>query len=156
MRRRDFIQAAGAAALLAGARSRAAAVHNFDGYDFGPGPPVANRLYQGPFPTEQFAGWQVVMATTASTEVIPGFGMGMVTYLCDEVGPASKPGEALAKSLEDLARFPLGTKLYLRVNWKDVQTRPGRLDLCEHWQLAFDLARRYDCLLYTSPSPRDS
>jgi hypothetical protein len=53
-------------------------------------------------------------------------------------------GESLAKALEDLARFPLGTKLYLRVNWKDVQRRPGRLDLCEHWQLAFDLARRYD------------
>src|SRR4029453_3723533 len=64
MRRRDFIQAAGAAALLASVRSRAAAVHNFDGYDFGPGPPVSQRLYQGPFPTEHYAGWQVVMATT--------------------------------------------------------------------------------------------
>jgi hypothetical protein len=144
MRRRDFIQATGAAAMLAGARSRAAAVHNFDRYDFGPGPPVADRLYQGPFPTAQYAGWQVVMATTASTEVVRGFGMGLVTYLCDEVGPAAKPGERLAKSLEDLARFPLGTQLYLRVNWKDVQRRPGRLDLCEHWQLAFDLAKRYD------------
>src|SRR5262245_34537715 len=102
MRRREFIQAAGAAALLAGPRSGPATVHNFDRYDFGPGPPVADRLYQGPFPTEQFAGWQVVMATIASTEVIGGFGMGMVTYLCDEVGPASKPGEALARSLEDL------------------------------------------------------
>jgi hypothetical protein len=144
MRRRDFIQAAGAAALLAGTRSHAAAVHNFDRYDFGPGPAVADRLHQGPFPTERFAGWQVVMATTASTDVIRGFGMGLITYLCDEVGPASKPGEPLAKSLEDLARFPHGTKLYLRVNWKDVQRRPGRLDLCEHWRLAFDLAKRYD------------
>lgn len=144
MHRRDFIQAAGAASLLASARSRAAAVHNFDRYDFGAGPPVAQRLYQGPFPTEQFAGWQVVMATTASGQVIPGFGMGLVTYLCDEVGPPGKPGEDLAKSLEDLARLPLGSKLYLRVNWKDVQRTPGRLELCEHWQLAFDLAKRYD------------
>lgn len=145
MRRRDFIRAsAGAAVLLSSARSRAAAVHNFDGYDFGPGPPLAHRLYQGPFPTEQFAGWQVVMATTASSEVIAGFGMGLITYLCDEVGPAAKPGEPLAKSLEDLARLPLGAKLYVRVNWKDVQRRPGRLDLCEHWRLAFDLAKRYD------------
>ena len=84
------------------------------------------------------------MATTASNEVIPGFGMGLITYLCDEVGPPAKPGERLEKSLEDLARFPLGTKLYLRVNWKDVQRKPGRLDLCEHWQIAFDLAKRYD------------
>jgi hypothetical protein len=70
--------------------------------------------------------------------------MGLITYLCDEVGPPSKAGESLEKSLENLARFPLGTKMYLRVNWKDVQRRPGRLDLCEHWRIAFDLARRYD------------
>lgn len=144
MRRRDFLQAAGAAALLASTRAGAAAVHNFDGYDFGPGPPVRDRLYQGPFPTDQFAGWQVVMATTASTDVVRGYGTGLITYLCDEVGPPAKPGESLAQGLEDLARFPLGTKLYLRVNWKDVQTRPGRLDPCEHWRIAFDLAKRYD------------
>ena len=40
-------------------------------------------------------------------------------------------------------KLPLGTKLYLRVNWKDVQQQPGRLDFCEHWKLTFDLARRY-------------
>ena len=144
MRRRDFIQAAGAAALLTSARGRAATVHNFDGYDFGPGPPVAQRLYQGPFPPTQFAGWQVVMATTASTEVIRGFGMGMVTYLCDEVGPPASPARAWRNHWRIWRGLPLGTKLYLRVNWKDVQRRPGRLDLCEHWQLAFDLAKRYD------------
>jgi len=144
MRRRDFIKAGGATALIASTRGRAAAVHNFDGFDFGLGPSVTDRLYQGPFPTDRFAGWQVVMATTASKEVIPGFGMGLITYLCDEVGPPVKRGEALEKSLEDLARFPLGTKLYLRVNWKDVQRKPGRLDLCEHWKIAFDLAKRYD------------
>jgi hypothetical protein len=144
MRRRDFIKVSSATALLASTRGYGAAVHNFDGYDFGPGPAVSGRLYQGPFPTDKFAGWQVVMATTASTEIIPGFGMGLITYLCDEVGPPSKPGERLEKSLEDLARFALGTKLYLRVNWKDVQSKPGRLDLCEHWRIAFDLAKRYD------------
>src|SRR5689334_19696535 len=144
MRRRDFIKAGGAIAFLAGTRGRAAAVHNFDRYDFGPGPAVADRLYQGPFPTDRFAGWQVVMATTASREVVPNFGMGLITYLCDEVGPPSRPGESLEKSLEDLAKFPLGTKLYLRVNWRDVQRAPGRLDLCAHWRIAFDLAKRYD------------
>jgi hypothetical protein len=143
MRRRDFIKVGSAAALLS-ARGHAAAVHNFEGYDFGPGPKVADRLDQGPFPTDRFAGWQVVMATTASKDIIPGFGMGLVTYLCDEVGPPSMPGESLEKSLEALARFSLGTKLYLRVNWKDVQRKPGRLDLCEHWKIAFDLAKRYD------------
>jgi hypothetical protein len=144
MQRRNFIKAGGLAVLLGSTRTHAASVHNFDGYDFGPGPAVADRLYQGPFPTERYSGWQVVMATTASTDVIPGFGMGLVTYLCDEVGPPAKPGEQLEKSLDDLARLSLGTKLYLRVNWKDVQRKPGRLDLCEHWQIAFDLAKRYD------------
>ena len=144
MRRRDFIWAAGASAMLSSTRGRAAAVHNFDRYDFGSGPPVVDRLYQGPFPTQQFTGWQVVMATTASNEIIPSFGMGLITYLCDEVGPPAKPGEPLAKALEDLARLPLGTKLYMRVNWKDVQSRPGKLDLCEHWKIALDLAKRYD------------
>src|SRR4051812_46049611 len=82
MRRRDFIKVGGAAGLLANTRGEAAAVHNFDRYDFGPGPAVANRLFQGPFPTDRFAGWQVVMATTASNDIIPAFGMGLVTYLC--------------------------------------------------------------------------
>jgi hypothetical protein len=143
MSRREFLKAGGAAVLLAGTRGSAAAVHNFDGYDFGPGPRVADRLFQGPFSAEGL-GWQVVMATTASNAVIPAFGMGLTTYLCDEVGPPSKSGETLERSLEDLARFPLGTKLYLRANWKDVQRRPGRLDPAEHWQIAFDLAKRYD------------
>jgi len=123
MDRRAFLKAGGTAALLASARGETATVHNFDRYDFGPGPAVADRLYQGPFPTDRFSGWQVVMATTASKDVIPGFGMGLITYLCDEVGPPVKPGESLAQSLENLARYPLGTKLYLRVNWKDVQRR---------------------------------
>jgi hypothetical protein len=144
MRRRDFLKAGGGAALLTGTVAHSAAVHNFEGFDFGPGPLAADRLYQGPFPSDRFSGWQVVMATTASKEIVPGFGMGLVTYLCDEVGPPSKPGESLEKSLEDLAQFPLGTKLYLRVNWRDVQRKPGRLDLCEHWKIAFDLAKRYD------------
>src|SRR5882672_12265242 len=84
MRRRDFIRAGSATALIASARGYGSAVHNFDGYDFGSGPPVSGRLYQGPFPTDRFAGWQVVMATTASREIIPGYGMGLITYLCDE------------------------------------------------------------------------
>ena len=33
--------------------------------------------------------------------------------------------------------------MYLRVNWKDVQQRAGRLDSCEHWKLTFELAKRY-------------
>jgi hypothetical protein len=147
MRRRDFLRASGAAALATGlnAPSLHAYVpgHNFDKYDFGSGPLVSDRLYQGPFPTDLFPSWNVVMATTPSTDPVPNYGMGLVTYICDEVGPPQKTGQSLEKSIEDLVRLPLGTKLYLRVNWKDVQQKPGRLDLCAHWKATFELARQY-------------
>jgi hypothetical protein len=147
MRRRDFLKASGATALATGfASSPAQAIvpgHNFDKYDFGPGPSIADRLYQGPFPTDLFPSWTVVMATTPSSEIVPNYGMGMVTYVCDEVGPASQPGESQEESLEKLVRLPIGQKLYLRVNWKDVQQKPGRLDFCEHWKTTFALARQY-------------
>lgn len=145
MLRRTFLKSGGATALLTGAASAFPHIppHNFDRYDFGCGPPVSDRLYQGPFSADDYPSWDVVMALTPSAEIIPNYGMGLITYLCDEVGPASKPGEALAQSLEKAASIPLGTKLYIRVNWKDVQQRPGRLDFCEHWKTAFDLAKRY-------------
>ena len=147
MNRRTFFKSGGATALLAGLGTPGALaripVHNFDEYPFGAGPPMTDRLYQGPFSADDYPSWTVVMATTPSAEVVPNPGMGLIVYLCDEVGPAHKDGEAMAESLENLAKLPLGTKLYLRVNWKDVQQRPGRLDFCEHWKLVFDLARRY-------------
>jgi hypothetical protein len=117
--------------------------HNWDGYDFGSGPPVRDRLNQGPFPYELVPGWEVVMATTPSDEIVPNFGMGLVTYVCDEVGPPQKDGEPLSQSIEKLAKIPFGDKLYIRLNWKDVQQRPGRLDLCEHWKLTFEMAEKY-------------
>jgi hypothetical protein len=141
MRRRDFLKAGGTVAVAAGVPY--VPPHNFDKYDFGSGPQVSDRLNQGPFPTDLYPSWNVVMALTPSAEPVPNFGMGLITYLCDEIGPPQKESERLETSLENLVKFPLGTKLYLRVNWKDVQQRPGRLDLCEHWKVAFALARQY-------------
>jgi hypothetical protein len=147
VKRRTFLKSAGTTALLASVgRSIASArvpVHNFEAYPFGAGPPVADRLYQGPFSADDYPSWDVVMATTPSEEVVPNYGMGLITYVCDEVGPPHKDGETLAQSLENLVKLPLGSNLYIRVNWRDVQQRPGRLDFCEHWKLVFDLARRY-------------
>src|SRR5262249_22461459 len=122
MQRRTFLKAGGSAALLGGSHLAFAHVpgHNFEHYDFGSGPPVADRLYQGPFPTDLFPSWNVGMATTPSTEVVPNYGMGLVTYVCDEVGPPRIEGEMLQKSIEDLVRLPLGNVLYVRLNWKDV------------------------------------
>jgi hypothetical protein len=147
MRRRTFLKAGSAITLAAGLGTESVLarvpIHNFDHYDFGTGPPVSDRLYQGPFSSDDYPSWNVVMALTPSREVVPNYGMGLIAYVCDEVGPAKKDGETLAQSLENVAKLPLGTKLYLRVNWRDVQRRPGKLDMCEHWKLAFDLARQY-------------
>ncbi|MFB0516201.1 MAG: hypothetical protein ACETWG_06320 [Candidatus Neomarinimicrobiota bacterium] len=144
--RSDFLKVGGAATVLAGLGIRPARAyvepHNWDGYDFGSGPSVTDRLNQGPFPDEAVPGWEVVMATTPTKEVVPNYGMGLVTYICDEVGPPKSEEGPLAQAIEELAKIPLGQKLYLRLNWKDVQRRPGRLDLCEHWRLTFEMARK--------------
>jgi hypothetical protein len=83
------------------------------------------------------------MALTPSMEVVPNYGMGMVTYLCDEVGLQKSAGQSQEAALEALAKFSLGTKLYMRVNWKDVQTKPGSLQVSELWKTSFALARQY-------------
>jgi hypothetical protein len=106
-------------------------------------PGGAERLNQGPFPDWRIPDARVVMATTPSDTVIDNVGMGLITYLCDEAGPPRMDGETVENLLEELARIPLGNKLYVRLNWKDIQRRPGRLDPCPHWTTAFELARRY-------------
>jgi hypothetical protein len=117
--------------------------HNFDKYDFGCGPRIQNRLNQGPFPADLYPSWTVVMALTPSGEMVHNRGMGLVTYLCDEVGLMRPAGLTVDAALEDLARFPLGTNLYIRVNWKDIQQKPGRLDPSEIWKTSFALAEQY-------------
>ena len=58
MDRRDFIQKSLLASVAAAAGSASLAkaqgfvpVHNWDGYNFGSGPAITDRLNQGPFPT---------------------------------------------------------------------------------------------------------
>ena len=138
MRRREFMTTG-----VLGAAAAYVPPHNFDKYDFGCGPAVRNRLNQGPFPADLYPSWTVVMALTPSEEVVPNYGMGLLTYLCDETGLLRKEGQTLESALEDLVRFPLGTKLYIRVNWKDVQKRPGSLEPNELWRISFALAKQY-------------
>jgi len=84
------------------------------------------------------------MATTPSKIPVPNVGMGMVTYICDEAGPPVVEGESLEYSIEKLAALPLGDKLYLRVDWRDIQKQPGRLSLPDHWKITFEMARKYN------------
>lgn len=120
--------------------------HNWDGYDFPP-PAISNRLDQGPFstygPEANAPGAFVVMATTPSKKPLNNFGAGMVTYICDEVGPPKIKGETLREAIEKLARFPLGNVLYLRVDWRDIQKEPGKLNFPEHWDITFEMAKKY-------------
>ena len=110
-RRRDFFKAAGAGALLAsglGAKSSRAdvPVHRWDGYDFGSGPPVADRLNQGPFGIDQDEGWRNIANTTPSKEPVKNFGLGLVGYTWEENGPslAARRGVRRLVGLRDRGR----------------------------------------------------
>jgi len=138
MKRREFMTAG-----LVGAAAAYVPAHNFDKYDFGSGPAVQDRLNQGPFPADLYPSWNVVMALTPAEGMVHNYGMGLVTYLCDETELLRPGGTSTQSALEALAKFPLGTNLYIRVNWKDVQTRPGRLDPNEIWKTSFALAKLY-------------
>jgi hypothetical protein len=63
----------------------------------------------------------------------------------EENGPALpvRRGEkTLEAAVEALAALPFVDVLYIRCDWRDVQGRPGRLDLQPVWDLTFDAARR--------------
>ena len=94
MQRRSFLKAGGPFRLAARLAPRPLPAkippHNFDWYDFGSGPPVSDRLYQEPFSADDCPSRSVAMALTASRDVVPNYGMGLISYLCDEVGPAKK------------------------------------------------------------------
>ena len=74
MDRRAFLKTAGVAGVAGGIAGPPTAAfvptHNWDKYDFGSGPPITDRLNQGPFPQyppeEVVPGSSVVMATTPS------------------------------------------------------------------------------------------
>ncbi|HLA40953.1 MAG TPA: hypothetical protein VJ417_13210, partial [Candidatus Glassbacteria bacterium] len=149
--RRDFFKAAGAAAsagiaLSAGKLRADVPPHRWESYDFGPGPMVANRLNQGPFGIEQDEGWRNIANTTPSSQRIRNFGLGLVGYTWEEGGPslaARRGEESLETHVEKLAGLPFVDVLYIRCDWRDVQSTPGRLDLHPVWKLTFDAARRY-------------
>ncbi len=88
-------------------------------------------------------GSDVVMATTPSREIVPGYGMGLVTYLTGDYGAETFRGLDMARTIEDLVRLPIGQKLYLRPTWRELQKRPGRLDPDEYWKVTFALARQH-------------
>jgi hypothetical protein len=150
MRRRDFVKKgallAGAGRLLRPQMWADVPDHLWEGYPFG-SPQVANRLDQGPFGIDQDQGWFTIFATQASRDHIRNFGAGLVGYTWEENGPAlgvQCGRETLEQSVEKMASLPFVDVLYIRCDWRDVQTGPGKLTLSPVWDLTFDAAKRHN------------
>jgi len=156
--RRGFLKAGGSAVLMTGLDIKSTygynpavgtdiPVHKWDGYDFGSGPKVTERLNQGPFDIDQDQGWRTIETTTPSDKPIKNFGLGLVGYTWEENGPslaARRGEETLEEHVEKLASLPFVDILYIRCDWRNVQKKPGSLDLDPIWKLTFDAAKSFN------------
>jgi len=150
MDRRRFIKAGATLPLLSclpHAAAQEAPTHNWYGYDFGSGPTASDRLNQGPFGIEQDQGWYTVLVTSQSAKPVKNYGLGLVGYTWEEGGPslAVRAGtETLEQHVEKMASLPFVDVLYIRCDWRNVQTSPGKLDLHPIFQLTLDAAKRHN------------
>jgi hypothetical protein len=114
--------------------------------DYAPAFPVRDRLDQGPFDIEQDEGWLTALFTTPSERPIRNPGLGLVGYTWEENGPslAVRAGrKSLEQQVEEIASLPFVDVLYIRCDWRNVQSRPGRLDFDPVWKLTLDAAKRH-------------
>ena len=150
MQRRDFLKSGVALAVAAEFGNRGASgivpAHNWSNHDFGAGPLVTDRLNQGPFPQYPpdaiIPSDEVLMATSPSEDVVPNYGKGLITYITADSGTTEIKSDNINRAIEELVQFPLGQQLYIRPTWREVQTRPGRLDLPDYVKLVLDLAKK--------------
>src|SRR6516164_9605974 len=150
MNRRGFLNSGAVLAMAASAGARPVQgpvrAHNWDKYDFGSGPAVRDRLNQGPFPQYPpdaiIPNDDVVMTTTPSEDVVPNYGKGLVTYITADSGAEEIKADNLSQAIEELVEFPLGQQLYIRPTWREIQPRPGRLEMPEYLKLVFEVAKR--------------
>src|SRR5437588_12668499 len=149
MRRREFLKSgivlAVAAEVGTGKAEAFVPAHNWSNYEFGSGPPITDRLNQGPFPQYPpeavIPTDEVVMTTTPSDDVVPNYGKGLITYITADSGTEEIKSDNISQAIEDLVRFPLGQQLYIRPTWREIQPRPGRLQFPDYVKLVFDLAK---------------
>jgi hypothetical protein len=150
MQRRTFMKAGAALAVttaVAETKGQEVPTHNWDHYEFGSGPPVTERLNQGPFGIEQDQGWYTVLVTSQSSKPVKNYGLGLVGYTWEEGGPslAARAGtETLEQHVEKMASLPFVDVLYIRCDWRDVQSAPRKLNLNPVFKLTFDAARRHN------------
>src|SRR5262245_31423705 len=149
MRRRTFIKSGAALSLVTSLRAAVAQqipTHNWTNYDFGPGPTANDRLNQGPFGIEQDQGWYTILVTSQSAKPVKNYGTGLIGYTWEEGGPslaARAKKESLEQHVEKLASLPFVDVLYIRCDWRDVQTAPGKLNLHPVFKLTFDAAKSH-------------
>ncbi len=139
--RRNFL----GAGLAAGAGTRLLSQSRAD-YSFIRSPAQTDRLDQGPFGISQDDGWRNAVVTTPSKAPLKNFGLGLVGYTWEENGPAlrvRKGLQTLEQAVEQMASLPFVDVLYIRCDWRDVQTAPGKLELGPVWDLTRDAARRH-------------
>src|ERR1700691_2399052 len=150
MQRREFLKSTVAAAVAAelgiGKAHAKVPAHNWGNFNYGSGPQVTDRLNQGPFPQYPpdavIPTDDVVMTTTPSEEAVPSYGKGLFTYVTADSGTSEIKSDNIPQAIEDLARFPLGQQLYIRPTWREMQPRPGRLEMPDYVKLVFELAKK--------------
>jgi hypothetical protein len=114
--------------------------------DYTPAFTIRDRLDQGPFDIEQDEGWRTALFTTVSEKPLRNPGSGLVGYTWEESGPslAVRAGtKSLEQQVEEMASLPFVDVLYIRCDWRNVQSRPSRLDLDPIWDLTLDAAKRH-------------
>ncbi|QHW34771.1 hypothetical protein GZH47_30895 [Paenibacillus rhizovicinus] len=120
------------------------------------------RLYQGPFQIEQDNGWYTIFMTTPSSEPIRNPGMGLIAYAWEENGPSlnARNGlETIEEHVEQLAKLPYVDVLYIRCDWRHVQTEAGSLNLHPIWETTLRAAEKHGLrvafrIQLSSPNPQ--
>ena len=67
------------------------------------------------------------MVTTPSTDIVPNYGMDSLSMFQAIPALLVFPARRLKNHSKTWLR-PLPQKIYLRPNWREVQSRPGKLD----------------------------
>jgi hypothetical protein len=137
MHRRSFLTSFAGAALLPRLSLR---------QDVSAPASTGERLDQGPFDIDQDQGWLTLLFTTPSEKAQRNPGLGLVGYTWEESGPslAARAGrETLERHVENIASLPFVDVLYIRCDWRHVQSQPGTLDLHPIWDLTLNAARRH-------------
>ena len=130
LRRRDLLKGA---ALFPAAMAANADLpeHLWQGFDFGSGPPVRERLNQSPFDIGQDQGWQTILFITPSEKPIRNPGLGLVGYTCVGRGPSLRRGHSPSvlllpagyRGVQLLAQIEIRPGMKKPIAWACAQSR---------------------------------